>query len=249
MRADICGEGGAVGCQAGRLDASSKLTTLRGWSKLSGGDAIRWQLMFDSPFFHTAVMFRRETVVIELGGYDSRFPIRQDFELWSRLGARYELRNLPDVLVDFRTTTGSLSNRDDSEELARVQQVMRDNRRRFLESDLGEEGLREWLHINTPAAGPVPDLVPFVEGEAKMFARFSALNPASAADHEIRDYRATNLARVAGNGALQGSRGAFLALRMGYRLVPTIGPYWAARYLWFRLRRLRSLRAVSSETR
>lgn len=37
-----------------------------------------------SPVWHPSVMFRRD-IVQRLGGYDSNFPLAEDFELWSRL--------------------------------------------------------------------------------------------------------------------------------------------------------------------
>ena len=71
--------------------------------------AIRWRLLFNNAFVHTSVMFRRDPVWTTLGGYDEAYPRTQDFELWSRVAAQYEVGNLPDVVVDYRKHTGSVT--------------------------------------------------------------------------------------------------------------------------------------------
>lgn len=71
-------------------------------------DAIAWCAPFLNPFLHTAVIFRRD-VVREEGGYDESFRIAQDYELWTRLAARYAAANLPGRLVRYRHAETSLS--------------------------------------------------------------------------------------------------------------------------------------------
>ena len=93
-----------VGTQVRYIDAGGRRIAAAPWPKSTSNFAIRWQLLFDSPFVHTTVMFRRATVWDELRGYDERFVTSQDFELWSRVAAAsHEMRNLADTLVDFRT--------------------------------------------------------------------------------------------------------------------------------------------------
>lgn len=70
--------------------------------------AVRWAMLFDNPFLHSAVMFRRAPVVAEFGGYDESFSISQDYELWSRIARRHPVANLPERLVTLRAHAGSL---------------------------------------------------------------------------------------------------------------------------------------------
>lgn len=63
-------------------------------------------LLFGNPFIHPTVMFRRAEV-LEVGGYDERVAINEDFELWSRVCARYRATNLPQVLVQYRVHRAS----------------------------------------------------------------------------------------------------------------------------------------------
>jgi glycosyltransferase involved in cell wall biosynthesis len=76
---------------------------------------LRFELLLNNPFVHTSVMFRKDAV-LSLGGY-STDPSRQppeDYELWSRLARKWEVRNLADVLVHYRETPGSLSRKPGS---------------------------------------------------------------------------------------------------------------------------------------
>ena len=69
-----------------------------------------FDLLFNNPFVHSSIMFRRDAVV-EIGGY-STDPDRQppeDYELWSRMARRYRVANLPERLLIYREVSQSMS--------------------------------------------------------------------------------------------------------------------------------------------
>ena len=63
---------------------------------------LRWELLFDNAFVHSAVVYRRKVVWKELGGYSEAFPFVEDYELWSRVASSHPVANLPDRLVAYR---------------------------------------------------------------------------------------------------------------------------------------------------
>lgn len=72
---------------------------------------------------HGSVMFRRAAFE-SVGGYDIRFPMAQDYDLWLRLSEVYHLANLAKALYQYRVWPGSISIRsaglqEDYRELAR----------------------------------------------------------------------------------------------------------------------------------
>jgi glycosyltransferase involved in cell wall biosynthesis len=74
--------------------------------------AVRAGLVFMCCIAQTSVMGR--TTVLRGFGYDERFPVCQDFELFARLAAEgHVLANLPDVLVRYRHHPGQVSRRRD----------------------------------------------------------------------------------------------------------------------------------------
>jgi glycosyltransferase involved in cell wall biosynthesis len=60
---------------------------------------IRREMTKYIPILHSGVMFRREAVV-EAGLYDATIDDIEDLELWIRVGQRYNISNLDEVLVD-----------------------------------------------------------------------------------------------------------------------------------------------------
>jgi len=71
--------------------------------------SIRWTAALLNPFLHTSVMFRRDIVLEEFGGYDESFRISQDYDLWTRVIARHPSANLPWRLVCYRDLASALS--------------------------------------------------------------------------------------------------------------------------------------------
>lgn len=71
---------------------------------------IQFELLFDNPFVHSSVMFRR-SLVETIGGYStdrSRQP-PEDYELWSRMARHCRVANLPELLQVYREMPGSMS--------------------------------------------------------------------------------------------------------------------------------------------
>lgn len=54
---------------------------------------------------HPTVLLRRDAV-LAIGGYRPAFPQAEDYDLWLRLAERHKLRNLPEVLLDYRQHAG-----------------------------------------------------------------------------------------------------------------------------------------------
>lgn len=68
-------------------------------------------LLNRNVFIHSSVMFRKRAV-LEVGGYQmlrADSGAAQDYHLWLRLADRYPLRNLPEVLVDYRIHDGQVT--------------------------------------------------------------------------------------------------------------------------------------------
>src|SRR5688572_17577506 len=56
-------------------------------------ESIRWYLCFDNAFIHSSVMFRRESVTRDFGGYAPSFH-SEDYALWSRIARATPVANL-----------------------------------------------------------------------------------------------------------------------------------------------------------
>jgi hypothetical protein len=63
---------------------------------------LRWHLCVTCPFVHSAVLWRRREVAEQVGRYDERLRYGEDFELWRRIAARFEVATLPAYLIRLR---------------------------------------------------------------------------------------------------------------------------------------------------
>jgi glycosyltransferase involved in cell wall biosynthesis len=110
-----------VGTQAHLIDAGG-----RPFARAERGrehQTLRWELLFDNPFLHTSVVFRRDALEA-LGGFDETFSYCQDYDAWSRLAAVRRLANLGEPLVLSRVHASSMT--------ATMQARRREENRRIL---------------------------------------------------------------------------------------------------------------------
>ena len=70
--------------------------------------AVRWACVFFKPFRHSAVMFKRSVVWDEIGGYPEDAKDIEDYALWSKVVAKYDAANLPEVLCEYRVHSDSI---------------------------------------------------------------------------------------------------------------------------------------------
>jgi glycosyltransferase involved in cell wall biosynthesis len=70
--------------------------------------AIRDALLLNNCTVHSSWMVRTR-VLREVGLYDERFPLGEDYELLRRMSARFEFANLPEFLVDYTISMAGLS--------------------------------------------------------------------------------------------------------------------------------------------
>lgn len=106
------------------LDDNPDVAVVGSWASIIGFDEtvigmhkhpfkeeeIRFFLNFNNPFVHSSLMFRRE-IFATVGGY-STDPARQppdDFELLARISKVSKLRNIPEILQEYREVRDSIS--------------------------------------------------------------------------------------------------------------------------------------------
>ena len=112
-----------VGAQARLIDGEGRS---RGNRDLpTEAAAVRWLSLLENPVIHTATAFRTRIIREELGGYDESFPCCQDYDLWTRVMERHEVRNLGERLVQVREHGGSISATRRAEAAAMVERVVR----------------------------------------------------------------------------------------------------------------------------
>lgn len=96
-----------VGCWVEFIDSEGKSTGIK---KFPTSDSeIRKVLLSYLPFRHPTLMIRKK-VLDEVGFYDESFLYAQDYELILRISTKFQLANLPKVLLKYRNwPEGSIS--------------------------------------------------------------------------------------------------------------------------------------------
>jgi glycosyltransferase involved in cell wall biosynthesis len=101
-------------------------------------ESIRWYLCFDNAFIHSAVMFRRDVLRDEFGGYPQSFH-SEDYALWSRVAAERDTANLTEPLLAYREHAASVTGSMSPEAAASFDAATQEIRWRNLQALFGEE--------------------------------------------------------------------------------------------------------------
>lgn len=235
----------ALGAQARSISIHGKTIRTYGWDKLRSDQGLRWQIMFDSAFVHTSVMFRRSIVWGTERGYDETFITSQDFELWSRLSRRNKLRNLPDVLVDVRQHPKSVSANYKEDKIARIRGVLRANLGANLpDYPNPEDWVELWIRLNNQRVHTFRDGNLGVLGHIlRIRSMYLTRFPEMQSEPEIDWHTAALLVRGAFAMAAVDSSSAFRMARHAVRYDPTLAFAAAPRLIGKVLRDLVARRA------
>jgi glycosyltransferase involved in cell wall biosynthesis len=187
---------GVVGAQGIPMDVRGRRLSRvawwhREWRRPQGGAAFDWYRMFDTPFIHSSVLFRRALVRDELGGYDDAIPRAQDAELWMRAARRARLANLDTRLVAMRiwpwSVTGHPQRDTREQKIATLHATMRDVLRC---DDVPRRIAETWAAVTDPAATVTPGAVRILRDDVEsLAARFPR-------ERAIRLHRASIVARM-----------------------------------------------------
>jgi glycosyltransferase involved in cell wall biosynthesis len=207
-----------LGSQNSVLDAHGRTSHPPGWRRALTQAGIRFQSMFDNPFIHSSVMFRRDLIRADFGGYDPALESCEDFDLWSRVASRHAVRNLPQKLVGFRLHAASTAAHFGTDHIARSSAVIRRNLRDVLQL---EEVPGRWshllasLHVDPRGREPV-DGRELLDVLATIHDRYRQLHPEENA--EIRQLFAAKLGHIASLLASTDRRSALRAFGRASRL-------------------------------
>ncbi|WP_417535536.1 glycosyltransferase family 2 protein [Methylophaga sp.] len=102
-------------------DEGLKLTISKGPIK---NDSIQSALMKGHTVIcHPTAMFRTDAVR-SVGGYDEKFFLVEDLDLWLKLGEVGDLSNIPEPLLSYRTNSNSVSTQNGKFQLAKAESVI-----------------------------------------------------------------------------------------------------------------------------
>ncbi len=163
---------------------------------------VQWYFLFDSPFIHSAVMFRK-SVADEIGRYDPAFDWApsEDADLWARMAVSHRMVNLGDVLVSQRYDQNSITY-DTSKPYRtdfspRLTNFFAMNMKHYLALDNADEwaGLMTALFLDDAPVG-AETMQKYLDAVGSMEKRFIAVHLEAAGNADVRRGKVQLLARA-----------------------------------------------------
>lgn len=71
---------------------------------------VKWQTFFGNALSHPSVMLRREIFKEHSIRYNENLSTTQDYDLWAQIVRKFQIANLPDVLLYYRQHSNTVSN-------------------------------------------------------------------------------------------------------------------------------------------
>lgn len=105
------------------------------WRYPATAVAARWQSLFKTPVAHSAVTFRRDSVV-GVGGYLEDYRYAEDYELWSRLLQIGNIGSLSESLLKYDVGVGGVSRAKANEQRVIHCRIAENNMRRLIDSEI-----------------------------------------------------------------------------------------------------------------
>lgn len=145
--------------QVNYLDQHPEIALLGSWAQImqengelvnryhrhpSSPEVLRFDLVFNNPFVHSSVLFRKAEA-LEVGGYAPERHAFEDFDLWSRISRKHGVSNLPEVLLHYREVDSGIS-KSNAGYTDWVMKISMDNLKYYL-PDTDEALLQKFVRI------------------------------------------------------------------------------------------------------
>ena len=119
---------GIVGTYAKRLD--EKGNDIGDITTHAADASIRRSMMRRNQFIQSSVLIRKKAID-DAGRYDEGVPIWEDYELWLRIGALYQFRNIPEFLTGYRDHAGNISKESEEKSIAAYQMIYKLHKKNY----------------------------------------------------------------------------------------------------------------------
>jgi hypothetical protein len=134
-----------LGCDFDEIDPHGRVIGENDF-KMTTDVALRWQMLFATPFLHPGVVFRKEQAQ-QIGGYRKTYDVAEDYDMWVRLAALGEIASLPDRLMRKRMHPTAVSIVHKQRGLAQSSQIAKEYARQLSgDFDPVAAGELYWFH-------------------------------------------------------------------------------------------------------
>lgn len=108
---------GLLGSYANMLDSAGKMKYV--FRPPVSNISIRKQILIRNCFIHSSVMCRRQSI-LSSKGYSENEAYIEDYGLWLRIGQKFEMANLPEIMVNYRINLSGITQTRRIEQMERI---------------------------------------------------------------------------------------------------------------------------------
>jgi glycosyltransferase involved in cell wall biosynthesis len=164
--------------------------------------SLKWLLLFQMPFVHPSLMWRKEIVHDRVGGYDESLPFAQDYDLVTRIAAELPVANLPEVLLHYRRRPGAISSQRQKEQKDIAAAISRLSIQSLLSQKKTAEQL-SWIGdigLCRPGSIPLREVIRAFRSFKELYILFCEKNGLTLGEHS---HDKANISRFAGQSVKQ----------------------------------------------
>lgn len=125
----------------------SKGNTMTRWHHPAEPELLRWLLLFDNPFIHSAAMLRSTVLQKNRLNYDYTLSHAQDYDLWQKICQFSSVANLADVVIYRREHQENISARNSQEQKKTRLMVINRGISELMGSSTGDENVAQISRI------------------------------------------------------------------------------------------------------
>lgn len=90
-------------------------------------EEIKERLLIKNQLLHSSTLINKQ-VLQEVGGYDERYSIWEDYALFLKIGREYKIANLPDIMTAYRKHSDNVSSLNKIKNLVVLAHIIFENR-------------------------------------------------------------------------------------------------------------------------
>lgn len=117
-------DAGLVSSQAEVIDDSGKI--VRYWDINLSSEQIFYEISFYNCICGSSVMYRKD-IVLDIGGYNEKYKLAQDFDLWQRLSRKTRFYTIKENLIRYRITKDGITLKNKNKQNATALEIAKDN--------------------------------------------------------------------------------------------------------------------------
>ena len=142
------------------------------WSYPTDHEIAKCSLLFRNIIAHPSVIIRKDVLAAEGFHYSELYPYAEDYALWVKIAAKYNIANVPEILLKYRLSQDQITSKYRQQQLEVTAKIQFEQIRAL---DL-QPTKQEFLLHQALGLGRFPESTPFFEAVLQWFIKLKQAN-------------------------------------------------------------------------